>query len=139
MSSEEQERSTDRVSISSDSTWNSFDADVLSVNYCPEMCFIKSSRGILHMWITATNLISNDSYLVIYIYISVNIVQLRQISAPVMRWMRVRGSEVTELDGSSIRAPYTSDRDAEDVLCSGPTRPGRQVSPEDAANAEETF
>lgn len=53
--------------------------------------------------------------------------------------MRVRGSEVTELDGSSIRAPYTSRRDAEDVLCSGPTRPGRQVSPEDAANAEETF
>lgn len=49
------------------------------------------------------------------------------------------GSEVTELDGSSIRAPYTSGRDAEDVLCSGPTRPGRQVSPEDAANAEETF
>ncbi len=41
-------------------------------------------------------------------------------------------SEVTKLDGSYVRAPYTSHTDAEDALCSGLMRPDRQVSPEDA-------
>lgn len=41
--------------------------DVLPVNYCPAMCFIKCFRGIFHVFtsceFTATNLISNIQYL----------------------------------------------------------------------------
>lgn len=51
----------------------------------------------------------------------------------------LQGSEVTEHDGSSIRAPYTSHTEAEDVLCSGPIRPDRRVSPEDADNHRKEF
>ncbi len=46
----------------------------------------------------------------------------------------LQGSEVTERDGSNIRAPYTSHTDAEDVLYSGQICPDRRVSPEDANN-----
>ncbi len=48
-------------------------------------------------------------------------------------------SEVTKLNGSNVRAPYTSHTDAEDALCSGPIRPDHQVSPEDADKHKKEF
>lgn len=46
---------------------------------------------------------------------------------------RVRGH------GSNIRASYTSHTDAEDALFSGPIRPDRRVSPEDADKHRKEF
>lgn len=40
---------------------------------------------------------------------------------------------VIVLGGNSIQGSGTFDTGAEDALCSGPTRPARPVSPEDAA------
>lgn len=56
------------------------------------------------------------------------------VVAPGGHVRRVRG--VIVLGGSSIQGSGTFDTGAEDALCSGPTRPARPVSPEDAGDRE---